>query len=321
MTSLAAASAAVPNEAMLADVRAGLAREQKELSPKYFYDRAGSQLFEEITTLPEYYLTRTERRLLGRTMPGLASRLRPATLVELGAGAADKTRVILDAMRDAGSAALYVPVDVSASFLHDAAARLRDAYPGLGVTPVVADFTEPMRFPPAMPRPVLFAFLGSTIGNFDERASVELLSRVRDAMRPNDRLLLGADLVKDVARIELAYNDARGVTAAFNRNVLHMLNRELGADFDPARFAHRAFFNRDASRIEMHLVSLGEQRVCVPGVGLVPFRDGETIRTEISCKYDRAAVARLFAAAELRIDEWLVDVEEPYALAVGVVDA
>ncbi len=302
---------------LVVDVRHGLALQQKELSPKYFYDQRGSELFEEITQLPEYYLSRTERRLLERWMPDLLRRLCPATLLELGAGAAAKTRLILDAMRLAGSAELYVPVDVSETFLQDASAGLRADYPGLTVWPLVADISGPLVFPPRMPRPVLFAFLGSTVGNFDETAAVALLTRVRGAMSSDDRLLLGADLRKDIGVIERAYNDARGVTAQFNRNVLHVLNRELGADFVPSRFAHRAVYDTTLHRIEMHLDSIGAQRVRVPGAGTISFRDGESIRTEISCKYDRATVARLFALAGLTIEDWVQDDLHPYALVLG----
>ncbi|MDQ6830672.1 MAG: L-histidine N(alpha)-methyltransferase [Gemmatimonadota bacterium] len=309
--------AAPIDSALVDDVRRGLALPQKELSPKYFYDQRGSELFEEITKLPEYYLSRTERRLLERWMPELLRRLRSATLLELGAGAAAKTRLILDAMRAAGSAELYVPVDVSEQFLHDASAGLRADYEGLTVWPLVADISGPLAFPLRMPRPVLFAFLGSTMGNFEESAAIALLSRVRGTMAPDDRLLLGADLRKDVAVIERAYNDARGVTAEFNRNVLEVLNRELHADFVASRFAHRAFYNTTLHRIEMHLDSIGDQRVPVPSVGTITFRDGESIRTEISCKYDRDTVARLFAAAGLVIEEWVEDEEHPYALVLG----
>ncbi|HEX7941381.1 MAG TPA: L-histidine N(alpha)-methyltransferase, partial [Gemmatimonadaceae bacterium] len=256
MISPARADAPRPAESpMLADVRHGLSRPQKELPPKYFYDHRGSELFEEITRLPEYYLTRTERQMLAALAPGLIASMRPRTLVELGAGSAEKTRILLDAMcRAADVRHTYVPVDVSAEFLEATAARLREAYPPLEVAPVVADISTDLLLP-ALRHPVLHVFLGSTIGNFDQPSAVRLLRRIRAAMRDGDRLLLGADLRKPVGRIEAAYNDARGVTAEFNRNVLRVLNREIGADFDVDAFRHRAFYDRERHRIEMHLVA------------------------------------------------------------------
>ena len=307
----------VANPRMLAEVAEGLAAPQKELSPKYFYDQRGSELFEEITRLPEYYPTRTERGILEEWMPRLVPALGTRTLVELGAGSAEKTRVILDAMRAAGTAELYVPIDVSATFLSRTAAGLRREYPGLLVEPAVADISEELNLPRRMPRPILYAFLGSTIGNFYPPAAIRLLSRVRAALGPGDRFLMGADLRKDPARIEAAYNDSRGITAEFNRNMLRVLNHELGADFDPEAFGHRAFYEPEAHRIEMHLVSRRPQVVSIPGIGPVCFRRGESLRTEISCKHDRASVTALFEAAGLRLDSWRTDPEELFALVVG----
>jgi L-histidine N-alpha-methyltransferase len=302
---------------MLAEVAAGLSAPQKELPPKYFYDQQGSELFEEITRLPEYYPTRTERALLQGWMPALMAQLGIRTLVELGAGSADKSRIILDAMRATGLAELYVPIDVSATFLSQTAAQLRREYPGLAVEPAVADIGEALNLPRRMPRPALFAFLGSTIGNFYPAAAIRLLARVRAAMTPGDRFLLGVDLRKDIARIEAAYNDSQGLTAEFNRNMLLVLNHELGADFDPEAFAHRAFYNTAAHRIEMHLVSLRDQRVAIPGLAPVELAEGESIRTEISSKYDRESVAALFEAAGLRIEAWPTDPATPFGLVVG----
>jgi L-histidine N-alpha-methyltransferase len=301
----------------LAEVAEGLSLPQKELSPKYFYDQRGSELFEEITRLEEYYPTRTERALLEAWMPSLIRRLGSRSLVELGAGSAEKSRVILDAMRAAGTAELYVPIDVSASFLGQTAARLRREYPRLVVEPAIADISEELNVPRRMPRPALFAFLGSTIGNFYPPAAIRLLSRVRTAMEPGDRFLMGVDLRKDVARIEAAYNDARGVTAAFNRNMLLVLNHELGADFDPAAFDHRAFYEPVAHRIEMHLVAREVQLVTIPGIGGVRFEPGESLRTEISCKHDRESVAQLFEAAGLELEQWRTDPEALFGLVVG----
>ena len=302
---------------MLADVAEGLSRSQKELSPKYFYDQRGSELFEEITRLEEYYPTRTERALLTAWMPSLVRRLGTRSLVELGAGSAEKSRVILDAMREAGTAELYVPIDVSATFLGEAAAQLRREYPRLLVEPTVADIAEELPVSRRLPRPALFAFLGSTIGNFYPPAAIRLLARVRSAMRPGDRFLMGVDLRKDPARIEAAYNDARGVTAAFNRNMLRVLNHELGADFLPFAFEHRAFYEPVTHRIEIHLLAREEQLVTIPGLGMVRFEAGESLRTEISCKHDRESVARLFEAVGLEPEEWRTDADSLFGLVVG----
>jgi L-histidine N-alpha-methyltransferase len=307
----------VADPRMLAEVAQGLSLPQKELSPKYFYDQRGSELFEEITRLEEYYPTRTERALLQAWMPSLIRRLGSRSLIELGAGSAEKTRVILDAMRDAGTAEVYVPIDVSATFLSQTAARLRREYPRLLVEPAIADISEELNLPRRVPRPALYAFLGSTIGNFYPPAAIRLLGRVRAAMEPGDRFLLGVDLRKDIARIEAAYNDAAGVTAEFNRNMLKVLNHELGSDFDPSAFDHLAFYEPVAHRIEMHLVSRGPQVVTVPGVGTIRFAAGESIRTEISCKHDRESVAQLFEAAGLEIQAWRSDAEALFALVVG----
>jgi L-histidine Nalpha-methyltransferase len=307
----------VADPRMLAEVAEGLSSPQKELSPKYFYDQRGSELFEAITRLEEYYPTRTERALLEAWMPSLIRRLGSRALIELGAGSAEKSRVILDAMHAAGSAELYVPIDVSATFLSQTAARLRREYPRLAVEPAIADISEELSIPRRVPHPALYAFLGSTIGNFYPPAAIRLLGRVRAAMEPGDRYLMGVDLRKDPARIEAAYNDAGGVTAAFNRNMLLVLNHELGSDFDPSAFDHLAFYEPVAHRIEMHLVSRRAQLVTVPGVGAIPFDAGESLRTEISCKHDRESVAQLFEAAGLEIEAWRSDPDSLFALVVG----
>jgi L-histidine Nalpha-methyltransferase len=312
------AQESVADPRILAEVAEGLSRPQKELSPKYFYDQRGSELFEEITRLEEYYPTRTERAMLQAWMPSLIRRLGSRTLVELGSGSAEKSRIILDAMRDAGTAGLYVPIDVSATFLAQTAARLRREYPTLAVEPAIADIAEELNLPRRLPRPALFAFLGGTIGNFYPPAAIRLLARVRAAMAVGDRFLMGVDLRKDAARIEAAYNDARGVTAEFNRNMLLVLNHELGADFEPMAFDHLAFYETGAHRIEMHLVARDPQMVTIPGIGVVRFRAGESLRTEISCKHDRESVAQLFEAADLELEEWRTDRDSLFGLVVGV---
>ena len=314
---LAARSYTHSNPRMLGEVALGLSAPQKELSPKYFYDHRGSELFEEITRLPEYYQTRTERAILEDWMPELVPELGSRALIELGAGNAEKSRVIISAMRSAGTADLYVPIDVSAIFLNQTAEQLRREYPGLTVEPLIADIAEDFNRPAGIPHPALYAFLGGTIGNFYPPAAIRLLARMRAAMVPEDRLLLGVDLRKDVGRIESAYNDSQGVTAAFNRNMLSVLNHELGANFNAESYQHCAFYEPVNHRIEMHLISPVEHEVRIPGIGLVHFAEGESIRTEISCKHDRESVAELFASAGLRVEAWKSDPEALFALVIG----
>lgn len=314
------------SDAMRAEVLAGLRRNPKELSPKWFYDRRGSELFEEITRLDEYYLTRTERGLLERWVPRWVGRQRPASLVELGAGSARKTRILLDAMTEEGSGELFVPLDVSDDFLKETARKIRSEYPGLEVSPEVADFTAPLDLSAPLSRPALFALLGSTLGNFLPAAAVRLLTRIREAMEPPDRFLLGVDLRpgpdKPVARLERAYDDARGITAEFNLNILRVLNRELGADFDLDGYRHRALYDEKKGWIEMHLVSRRAQVVRIPGAEEpVRLAEGESIRTEISTKYDRATVEGLFEPAGLVVEEWRPDGEGLFALVLGRADA
>lgn len=275
---------------MREEVAEGLSRPQKRLSPKYFYDRRGSELFEEITRQPEYYPTRAERRLLKVHMPEWIPALQPVALVELGAGAADKTTTVLDAMHEVIETPTYVPIDISGEFLDRVAEALRTVYPAAVVRPMVADMTAGFHLPDDLDRPVLFALLGGTIGNFPRDEGVEQLRRIRAEMRPGDRFILGCDLRKDVHILEAAYNDAAGVTAAFNLNVLNVLNRELGADFDPADFRHRAFYNAEDHQIEMHLEAVRPVTVTVPGAGTFAFRRGETLHTEVSSKYDRPTI-------------------------------
>ena len=301
---------------VLAEVRDGLSRNPRELSPKYFYDQRGSQLFEEITQLPEYYLTRAEREILVARANEIVEITGARTLVELGAGSAAKTRILLGAMRSHALGVTYIPVDVSEEFLRQTGRALQRELPSLIVEPVVSDISVSLDLPPALREPVLFAFLGSTIGNFDDAGAVGLLRRVRSHMQAGDALLLGTDLRKDREIIEAAYNDSAGVTAEFNRNILRVLNAELGADFIPERWSHHSFYNDDEHRIEMHLVSMGEQIVHIHGMDELSFADGEAIRTELSHKYDRAAVNSLAAAAGLGVTHWFVDAEQRFALSL-----
>jgi len=226
-------------------------------------------------------------------------------------------------MRSHGTGNLYIPVDVSGEFLHETAARLREEYEHLEVEPEVADITAPLRLSRELPAPAWFALLGSTIGNFDDVHAARLLCRVARHLRPGDGFLMGADLRpgsgKSIARLEQAYNDAAGITAAFNLNVLTVLNRELGADFDVGAFAHRAFYDPDEGRIEMHLVAGSDQLVRFPGAQEIRMLVGETIRTEISCKYDRAGVDRLFREAGMVVDAWAEDADGFFALVLGKV--
>lgn len=306
-------------ERMRAEIAEGLRSDPKRIPPKYFYDERGAELFERITRLPEYYLTRAERRLLSRHAGGLARRTGMRTFVELGAGGADKSRLILDAMIRAHGAGVYVPVDVSGAHLMAAAERLAAEYGELRILPVIADFTADYELPPALPRPALHALLGSTLGNFVADDGVALLHRIRPTMSRGDRLLLGVDLHKDRATLEAAYNDAAGVTAEFNRNVLRVLNRRLGADFDPTAFGHRAYYDEARRCISMYLVSQRAQKVRIPGIGELDLERGESIHTEDSCKYDRDSVERLLDAADLALEQWLPDDAGEFALAMATI--
>ena len=300
------------------DVREGLTAWQKSLPPKYFYDRAGSLLFERITELPEYYPTRTEAALLGEIVPGLIGEILPADIVEIGAGSSEKTRLILDAATARGGAVRYVPLDVDRLTLESTAARLTRDYPALSVHAVVGDFERDLAHVPPPTGRRLALFLGSTIGNLDEPAQRHLLADLRALLPdPRDRLLLGVDLVKDVKILEAAYDDSAGVTRDFNLNILRVINRGVDGDFDPDAFRHRAFYNEAASRIEMHLVAESAQTVRLRRLGLtVRFGPGEGIWTESSYKFSRAGVEALLGGAGLRLARWHVDPANYFALAL-----
>ena len=306
---------------MATEVLEGMRRPQKEISPKYFYDTRGSRIFESITRLPEYYLTRTEHVLLERWIPGWFGEMAPAGLVELGAGSSRKTRVLLDAMISLGSGRSFLPLDLSEEFLSASADRLREEYPELEISPVVADLSMPLELPAEVPEPTVFALLGSTLGNFAPDSATRLLDRIGTVMRSSDTLLLGADLrpggAKTVELLEAAYNDSRGVTAEFNLNVLRVLNAELDADFDLSAFRHRAFYEAAEGRIEMHLVSRRAQSVRFGAGELVSLGEGESIRTEISAKYDRATLGGLLERAGLAITHWREDGEGFYAIVMA----
>ena len=308
-------------ESLRADARSGLASDPKSLPPKWFYDAQGSALFEKITELREYYPTRAEREILYATAAEIAGQTRARTLVELGSGSSDKTRVLIDALRAAGTLRCYVPVDVSEPALVSAGDALSAEYPGLDVRAVVSDFEEHLGFPADgdVPVPRLVAFLGSTIGNLlpDQRAA--FLAQVRAGLRPGDCFLLGTDLVKDPATLVAAYDDESGVTADFNKNVLAVLNAELGADFDLDAFEHVAVWNADAEWIEMRLRSAVAQTVRLPGIGLtIEFADGEEMRTEVSAKFRREGVAAELAAAGFAMRSWWTDPADQFGLSLSV---
>jgi dimethylhistidine N-methyltransferase len=265
------------------DVMAGLLAEPKRLPPKYFYDQRGSRLFEEITRLAEYYPTRTETAILDANAAEIAALVpADAAMVEFGAGSSAKARILL---RAAGQVTAYVPVDISSEFLSNEAMRLREDMPKLRVLPVAADFTKPFELPAVLgAKPRVGFFPGSTIGNFEPHEAHAFLRHAATLLGRGALLIIGVDLVKDPAILNAAYNDAAGVTAAFNLNLLERINRELDGEFKLENFRHRAFYNREKQRVEMHLVSLVRQKVRVMGK-LVDFRRGETIHTENSYKY------------------------------------
>jgi len=303
-------------DALRRDALAGLTASPKELPPKWFYDDRGSQLFDEITRLPEYYQTRAERAILEARAREIAAAAAGAdTLVELGSGTSTKTRVLLDAMRPT----LYVPFDVSESTLVAAGEALAESYPDMEVHGVVGDFERHLPLIPGGGRR-LVAFLGGTIGNLQPDGRAAFLREVADGMATGDSLLLGTDLVKDVDRLVAAYDDAAGVTAEFNRNVLRVLNRELDADFDVSRFSHVARWSAEDEWIEMRLRADGEQTVTVRGLDglVVSFADGEEMRTEVSAKFRREGVERELAAAGLRLAEWWTDPAGDFALSLSV---
>ncbi len=300
------------------DARRGLTADPKWLPPKWFYDERGSALFDAITSLPEYYPTRREVEILERRAVEVATTCPAATLVELGSGTSAKTRLILDALSDEGSLTRVVPFDDSQATLRHAADTLAAAYPGVEVHAVVGDFERHLHLLPSGGGRRLVAFLGGTIGNLTPAQRALLLHTVADGLSPGDGLLLGTDLVKDPARLVAAYDDAAGVTAAFNANVLSVLNHELGADFDAARFTHVACWDTDQEWIEMRLRSLVDQSVSLPALGLsVHFAEGEELRTEISAKFHRKGVEAELDAAGLRLASWWTDVAGDFAVSLS----
>jgi L-histidine Nalpha-methyltransferase len=291
-------------DSLAADVRHGLGLPLKEIPPKYFYDARGSELFEQITTLPEYYPTRSERALLNRHAPEIAALTGAEEMVELGSGTASKTHALLYAMAGRGLLRAYVPFDCSETVVRECIELLEETFPGLSLHGVVGDFESHLEtIPPGRER--LTAFLGGTIGNFYPLERSMLLERLADL---GEWLLIGTDLVKDVAIIEAAYNDAAGVTAEFNRNVLHVMNRELDADFDPGEFDHVAFFDPENEWVEMRLRARSEQFVKIPGAGIeLDIAEGEEIRTEISAKFTPTRIERELQDAGLQLERFFSD--------------
>ena len=293
--------------ALRADVVAGLSGPRKTLPPTWFYDERGSELFDRITRLPEYYPTRAERSVLAEHAGDIAAVSRADTLVELGSGTSEKTRLLLTALQRAGSLRRFVPFDVDASVLRSAGAAITAEYPGVQVQAVVGDFTRHLGELPRTGRR-LVAFLGSTIGNLEPGPRADFLRSLAGTLQPGDSVLLGTDLVKDPARLVAAYDDAAGVTAEFNRNVLAVLNRELDADFDLDAFEHVARWDAEQEWIEMRLRARTPQLVHVAALGLVvPFAAGEELRTEVSAKFRRETVTAELAAAGLAVTDWWTD--------------
>lgn len=305
--------------ALEADVRDGLAATPKELPPKWFYDDRGSALFDEITRLDEYYPTRREREILEREADAIARTSGADTIIELGSGTSEKTRLLLEAFEATDQLRRFVPFEVNELFLRTACAQIAAEHPGLAVHGVVGDFEHHL---PLLPRGGrrMVAFLGSTIGNLDRSARKQFLTDLVSGLEPGDSLLLGTDLVKDVGRLEAAYDDASGVTAEFNRNVLRVVNRELGADFDVDAFEHVAFFDREEERIEMWLRSPAGQQVRVDALDLVAeLAPGEALRTELSCKFRREGITAELDAAGLEVVAWWTDDDGDFALSLSTV--
>jgi L-histidine Nalpha-methyltransferase len=311
---LAADSAA---QALRHDVRDGLTQSPKSLPPKWFYDAAGSDLFDQITRLPEYYPTRAEAEILRARAADVAAASVADTLVELGSGTSEKTRNLLDALRDAGALRRFIPFDVDASVLTAASGAIAGEYPGVEIEAVCGDFEEHLgKIPKVGTR--LIAFLGSTIGNLTPEPRAAFLAALADTMQPGDTLLLGTDLVKDADRLVRAYDDAAGVTARFNKNVLAVVNRELDADFDLDAFDHVARWNADEERIEMWLRATTPQRVRIEGLGLdVDFAAGEEMLTEVSSKFRPDRVAAELAAAGLKRTHWWTDAAGDFGLSLS----
>ncbi len=311
---LAADSAA---QALRRDVLEGLTQTPKSLPPKWFYDSVGSDLFDQITRLPEYYPTRAETQILRARAAEIAATSGADTLVELGSGTSEKTRLLLDALRNRGSLRRFIPFDVDAGVLNAAGSAIQSEYPGVEIDAVCGDFEEHLGKIPRIGRR-LVVFLGSTIGNLTPGPRADFLSSLSDTLQPGDSLLLGTDLVKDVERLVSAYDDSAGVTARFNRNVLAVVNRELDADFDIDAFEHVARWNADEERIEMWLRASSAQPVQIAALDLaVDFAAGEEMLTEVSSKFRPHGVEAELAAAGLRRTHWWTDPAGDFGLSLS----
>jgi L-histidine N-alpha-methyltransferase len=303
-------------ETLRADVLTGLLATPKTLPPKWFYDARGSELFERITELPEYYPTRSERRVLADHSPEIAELTGARALVELGSGSSEKTRLLLDALRATGLRQ-FVPMDVSPTALRESSAAIAHDYPGLEVHGVVGDFTEHLELLPGH-RPRLVAFLGGTIGNLVPGERAKFLSALRSVLSEGEWLLLGTDLVKDPDVLVRAYDDSAGVTAEFNRNVLAVLNGQLDADFDVAAFEHVAVWDADAQWIEMRLRATRAMRVRIAALDLdIRFAEGEELRTEVSAKFTRPGVTSELSDAGFELTRWFTDPDGRFAVSLA----
>ncbi|MGB3682580.1 MAG: L-histidine N(alpha)-methyltransferase [Rubrobacteraceae bacterium] len=308
---------------MARDVRSGLLSEPKDLSPwpKYFYDAEGSRIFEEITATPEYYQTGAELSILRGASRKTISRTGCRTLIELGSGSSSKTRAILDALVEVDGPARYVPFDVSESALKESGGLLATEYPGLEIQGYVGDFDKSLGSlleSEADSGDRLVIFLGGTIGNFSPDKRREFLQNLRKGLSAGDYLLIGMDLVKDRETLEAAYDDAAGITARFNKNLLDVLNHRLAANFDPELFVHRATYNDTHQRIEMWLDSLVDQTINIPALGLdVSFEEGEGLRTEISAKFHPGSAAQVFEEADLELLDLYTDDRDLFGLALA----
>jgi len=311
---LAADSAA---QALRRDVRDGLTQTPKSLPPKWFYDSTGSDLFDQITRLPEYYPTRAEAQILRARSAEIATASGADTLVELGSGTSEKTRMLLDALRDSGALRRFIPFDVDASVLNAAGSAIGREYPGIEIDAVCGDFEEHLGKIPRVGRR-LVVFLGSTIGNLTPGPRTEFLSTLADTLQPGDNLLLGTDLVKGTDRLVRAYDDSAGVTAQFNRNVLAVVNRELDADFHLGAFEHVAKWNPAEERIEMWLRAATAQHVRISALDLsIDFAAGEEMLTEVSCKFRPEGVEAELAVAGLRRTHWWTDPAGDFGLSLS----
>ncbi len=305
-------------ELLVEDVRRGLEQSPRELPCRYFYDALGCQLFDAITELPEYYLTRAETEILSRYAVQVIERTKPEFIVELGAGSCTKTRLLIDAGLACGSLRGFIPFDISRSSIDRVTSELSDVYPGLAIRGIVGDFATQLAMIPRLRRQLVM-FLGSTIGNLADDECKRFFQSIRSLLRPDDAFFIGFDLVKDESQLLAAYNDSQGVTLRFNLNLLRRLNRELGADFDLEAFRHIAIYNRGLAQMEMYLESQKLQVVTIPGAEMrVTFGEGERIHTEISRKFTRQQVEALFVKAGMTMVGWYTDGANRFAVALAV---